>query len=70
MDALNNIQTIDKVHRLNDNTVELIINDDLDKTKADLLAMSQTNQWGLVEIYDIRETLENVFVSEVLRGAH
>ena len=70
MDALNEIQAIEKVHLINDNTVELIINDDLDKTKVDLLAMSQSNHWGLLEIYDIRETLENVFVSEVLRGAH
>lgn len=70
VDALNNIQAIDKVHQLNDNTVELIINDDLDKTKTDILALSQSNQWGLIEIYDIRETLENVFVSEVLRGVH
>ena len=70
IDELNKIQAIDKVHPINDNTVEFIINEDLDKTKTDILAMSQSNQWGLVEIYDIRETLENIFVSEVLRGVH
>ncbi len=70
MDALNDIQAIEKVHPINHNTVELIITEDLDKTKADILSMSQSKQWGLVEIYDIRETLENVFVSEVLRGVH
>ncbi|MDW3096057.1 MAG: ABC transporter ATP-binding protein [Gammaproteobacteria bacterium] len=68
--ALNNIHAIEKVHTINDNTIELVISEDLDKVKIDLLAMSQSNHWGLVEIYDIRETLENVFVSEVLRGIH
>ncbi len=67
---LNKIQTIKKVRAINDDTLELIIDDNLDAVKTDLLAMSQSNAWGLLEIYDIRETLENVFVSEVLREIH
>ena len=70
MEDLDKIQAIEKVHIINDNTVELIINENLDAVKNNLLEMSQSNAWGLVEIYDIRETLENVFVSEVLRGIH
>jgi ABC-2 type transport system ATP-binding protein len=70
IEDLSKIQSIEKVHTINDNTIELIINENLDAVKIDLLAMSQSKAWGLVEIYDIRETLENVFVSEVLRGTH
>jgi ABC-2 type transport system ATP-binding protein len=70
IEDLDNIQAIDKIHTINDKTIELIINENLDLVKADLLAISQSKAWGLVEIYDIRETLENVFVSEVLRGDH
>ncbi len=70
IEDLSKIQAIDKVHTINDNTVELVINENLDTVKNNLLEMSQSNAWGLVEIYDIRETLENVFVSEVLRGIH
>jgi len=70
IDALNKIQSVDKIHTINDNTIELNINGNLDDVKANLLEMSQSNSWGLVEIYDIRETLENIFVSEVLRGVH
>jgi ABC-2 type transport system ATP-binding protein len=70
IEALNKIQAIDKVHTINDDTIELIINENLDAVKISLLELSQSNAWCLVEIYDIHETLENVFVSEVLRGRH
>jgi ABC-2 type transport system ATP-binding protein len=70
IEELNKIPAIDKVHTINDYTLELIISENLDEVKTDLLKISQSSHWGLVEIYDIRETLENVFVSEVLRGTH
>ena len=70
LEELNKMQAIERIHTINDNTIELIINTNLDAVKADLLNMAQSKAWGLVEIYDIRETLENVFVSEVLRGTH
>ena len=69
IEDLNKIQAIDKAHIVNNHTVELVVNENLDTVKSSLLEMAQTNTWGLVEIYDIHETLENVFVSEVLRGA-
>ncbi|MFK7794090.1 MAG: ABC transporter ATP-binding protein [Gammaproteobacteria bacterium] len=70
IEDLKNIQTVERVHTISDNTIELIINENLDTVKSSLLEMSQSYAWGLVEIYDIRETLENIFVSEVLRGIH
>lgn len=70
IEDLNKIQAIVKIYTIDANTLELIINENLDAVKSNLLEKSQTNHWGLVEIYDIRETLENIFVSEVLRGIH
>jgi len=70
IEDLKKFQAVEKIHAINDNTIELIIHGNLDAVKTDLLEKSQASHWGLVEIYDIRETLENVFASEVLRGIH
>jgi hypothetical protein len=41
--------------------------DHLDTLKNRLLAESEANNWGMVEIYDVQNTLQNIFVNEVLR---
>ena len=41
--------------------------DHLDALKNSFLAQSESNSWGLVEIYDVQDTLENIFVNEILR---
>ena len=41
--------------------------DYLDTLKNRFLAQSEANNWGIVEIYDMQNTLENIFVNEVLR---
>ena len=41
--------------------------DHLDTLKNRLLAQSEINNWGMVEIYDLQNTLESIFVNEVLR---
>ncbi len=70
IEALNKIHSIDKIISIDTYTIELHTNADLDEVKKDLLQKSQAHAWSLVEIYDIKDTLENIFVSEVLRGTH
>lgn len=41
--------------------------DHLDTLKNNFLAQSESGNWGLVEIYDVQNNLENIFVNEVLR---
>lgn len=41
--------------------------DYLDTLKNRFLAESEANNWGMVEIYDVQNTLQNIFVNEVLR---
>ena len=69
-DEINNLPNIDKVIRADDNTAEIFTHENLDNVKSTLLANAQRNDWGLVEIYDVQETLEDIFVSEVLRGSN
>lgn len=52
------------------NSVDISASGDLDVLKNSLLAQSQLNKWNLVEVYDIHETLEDIFVTEVLRTKH
>ena len=64
------IQAYDEVHTLStidDHTLEIDTRDDLDVLKNSLLAQSQLNGWNLVEIYDVQETLEDIFVKQILR---
>lgn len=41
--------------------------DHLDTLKNSFLAQAETGNWGMVEIYDMHNTLEEIFVKEVLR---
>ena len=68
-------EEIEKVIETNTNTVRIDIKghpsqDHLDALKNSFLAQSETNSWGLVEIYDLQNTLENIFVNEVIRDDH
>jgi ABC-2 type transport system ATP-binding protein len=67
---LSNNQQIDKLLTISPTVVEVITKDNLDALKISLLEQAHSNHWGLIEIYDTRETLEDIFVSEVLRGTH
>lgn len=63
-------EAVDKVVDLSPTMVEVSSSEKLDILKSSLLAQAQKNDWGLVEIYDVQETLEDIFVSEVLRSSH
>lgn len=69
-DDLMNLPVIEKVIRVKENTADVFTHENLDNVKSTLLAQAQTKDWGIVEIYDVQETLEDIFVSEVLRGSH
>ena len=62
--------SVDKVSAISPTIAEISSNEKLDTLKAALLAQAQRNDWGLVEIYDVKQTLEDIFVSEVLRSSH
>ena len=55
---------------VDDNTIDITAEDNLDVLKNSLLAQSQLNGWNVVEIYDVHETLEDIFVHQVLRSKH
>lgn len=69
-EELSKHEAIDKVVDLSPTIVEVSSSEKLDALKSSLLAQAQKNDWGLVEIYDVQETLEDIFVSEVLRSSH
>ncbi|MEM8845306.1 MAG: ABC transporter ATP-binding protein [Pseudomonadota bacterium] len=72
---INDIQSNDEIGNIkfiDDNTLRINpkgspSHDHLDALKNSLLAQSEANNWGLVEIYDVHDTLENIFINEVLR---
>ena len=68
---LQQLQAFEEVHALNmidEHTLEIDTKGDQDILKNSLLAQSQLNGWNLVEIYDVHETLENIFIQQVLSG--
>lgn len=67
---LSTIKGVEKILTIDQTTIEIISTSVLDNLKSALLAQSQTKDWGLVEIHDVHETLENIFVDEVLRSTH
>lgn len=67
---LNNHQDIQSLTSLNETTVDISSHVDLDTLKASLLSMAHSRQWSLLEIHDVQESLEDIFVNEVLRDAH
>lgn len=70
MDALNSHAMITSVKHLSPNEIEICSTGKLDTLKSALLSQSHADDWGLVEIYDVKDSLEDVFVSQVLRGTH
>lgn len=70
IDEIKNFQEVSSLLRMDPNTIEVNTTGDLDILKNSLLAQSQLNGWNLVEIYDVHETLEDIFVSQVLRTKH
>lgn len=69
-EELNKHPLIESTASIAPNLVEVSCTENLDTLKSALLAKAQTDDWGLVEIYDVQQTLEHVFVSEVLRNSH
>lgn len=69
MDELNKLSSIESIKSISTRTIEIKSTEKLDNLKSSLLAQAQSNDWGLVEIYDVQNTLEDIFVSEVLRGS-
>ena len=65
---LSDIESVNKVVSISDSIVDIITESELDELKIKLLSLSQSNGWKMLEIYDVRETLENIFVTEVLRS--
>ena len=70
IDDLNNHQDIAKVTRLNEATVDISCDSNPDNLKSALLSMAHHYQWSLLEIHDVHDSLENVFIKEVLRDSH
>ena len=69
-EELNKHELVERVMSVNPHTVEITSQTKLDTLKSSLLAQAQKNDWGLVEIYDVHETLEDIFISQVLRSSH
>ncbi len=70
IDTLTSHAMVDTIHKVSPTEIDISSHEKLDTLKSTLLAAAQADDWGLVEIYDVRDTLEDIFVSEVLRGAH
>ncbi len=57
------------VQSIDPHTLDIFANGDLDVLKNSLLAQSQLGGWNLVEIYDIHNNLEDLFVNQIFRAA-
>jgi len=66
-DELTGHQYVKTLHPINDTTVEILTEENLDQVKSALLTQACANGWGIMEIHDVQQTLEDVFVSAVLR---
>lgn len=66
-DELSSHQYVKTVNPVNDTIVEILTDENLDTVKSALLMQACTNGWGIMEIHDVQQTLEDIFVSEVLR---
>ena len=69
-ESLEQLPEVNKVIKISDTQIEIIASAHPDELKSVLISQSQQHDWEIVEIYDIKETLENIFVSEVLRSHH
>ena len=67
---ISGFQEVQDLVSVDANTVDITAAGDLDILKNSLLAQSQLNGWNLIEIYDLHETLEDIFVKQVLRNKH
>ena len=70
LNALNKIQQIIEIEKVSDNIIDISATGDLDALKNKLLGQSQSENWRLLEIYDMRETLEDIFVTQILHTKH
>ncbi len=70
LNELNKIQQIVETVKVTENIIDINATGDLDMLKNKLLAQSQSENWGLLEIYDMRETLEDIFVTQILHTKH
>ena len=70
LNELKKFQQIVEIEQVNENTIDIYASGDLDVLKNNLLAQSQSEHWGLLEIHDVRETLEDIFVTQVLHTKH
>ena len=67
IDDLNGHEDIVEVTRLNETTVDISGNSNPDSLKSALLSMAHDYQWPLLEIHDVHDSLENIFIKQVLR---
>lgn len=64
------IQQLDQVTSVkseNSKLIKIYASGDLDALKQELLNLSQQQSWQIIEIFDVHNSLENLFVDEVLR---
>ena len=69
-EEISNFQEVIDTAPVDAHTIDINASGDLDVLKNSLLAQSQLNSWNLVEVYDVHETLEDIFVAQVLRTKH
>ena len=65
---LNEFSEIDSVQSVDVHTIDILASGDLDVLKNSLLAQSQMAGWNLMEIYDIQNNLEDIFVNQIFRA--
>ena len=70
IEAIDQLEEVNNTLSISDSIIELAAINDPDELKTLLLSHSKQQDWHIVEIYDVKETLENIFVSEVLRSHH
>lgn len=70
VDELHTFDEITNIASVDANTIDITATGNVDVLKNSLLAQSQLNQWNLVEVYDVRDSLEDIFVNQVLRTKH
>ena len=70
LNDLNKIEQIIEIEKVNEHMIDISASGDMDALKNQLLELSQSNHWGLREIFDVRETLEDIFVTQVLHTKH
>ena len=67
INELEQLNRISSIKQVDTNVIQIAAEDNLDELKLYLLDHARNHNWRIVEIFDVHNSLENLFVSQVLR---